>query len=475
MEPLPDLATLSDADLKELIDELDEGGERGLVPAPAPAREDRHPARRARRAAPEDGGKSVLERGRRRPARPRSSPARPPRPPRRSLSHVYCPECGFQNPEAANYCSRCGALLVTEGESDEPTMTFTPEESPRRPRRPSSRSSGSRGRRSSSAPAAAARASTSSLERRARRRSAARRTATSSSTTSPSRAGTPSLVRRATAFSIEDHGSLNGTFLNRRRIESGRARGRRRAPDRQVPADLPRAMSTAAQTPDARRPAHDRRGLPRACRTSSRTSRSRRSATSRTRACSRRSGRAGGYRLFSEDDVERLETILRLQRDEFLPLRVIRQELASPARAERASAARPAGLGEHERGARPRRALRARRHRPASSRASSRSTACSQPRGERRREALPGRRRRDRGRLRAARALRDRAAPPAHVPHRGRPRGRPARAARRAGAALAQPRAPRGGPRATCRRSPSSPRSSRSSSSGAPCGRSPAH
>ena len=37
-----------------------------------------------------------------------------------------------------------------------------------------------------------------------------------------------------------------------------------------------------------------------------------------------------GYRLFSEGDVERLETILRLQRDEFLPLRVIRQELASP-------------------------------------------------------------------------------------------------------------------------------------------------
>src|ERR687886_1781725 len=37
----------------------------------------------------------------------------------------------------------------------------------------------------------------------------------------------------------------------------------------------------------------------------------------------------GGYRLYAEDDLERLETILRLQRDEFLPLRVIRQELAS--------------------------------------------------------------------------------------------------------------------------------------------------
>ena len=37
----------------------------------------------------------------------------------------------------------------------------------------------------------------------------------------------------------------------------------------------------------------------------------------------------GGYRLYSQADVDRLRTILRLQRDEFLPLRVIRQELAS--------------------------------------------------------------------------------------------------------------------------------------------------
>jgi DNA-binding transcriptional MerR regulator len=37
----------------------------------------------------------------------------------------------------------------------------------------------------------------------------------------------------------------------------------------------------------------------------------------------------GGYRLFGEDEIDRLETILRLQRDEFLPLRVIRQELAA--------------------------------------------------------------------------------------------------------------------------------------------------
>jgi DNA-binding transcriptional MerR regulator len=60
----------------------------------------------------------------------------------------------------------------------------------------------------------------------------------------------------------------------------------------------------------------------------------------------------GGYRLYSPSEVARLRAILRMQRDEFLPLRVIRQELVagraeetalpapgqqSPARAPRAS------------------------------------------------------------------------------------------------------------------------------------------
>jgi DNA-binding transcriptional MerR regulator len=47
----------------------------------------------------------------------------------------------------------------------------------------------------------------------------------------------------------------------------------------------------------------------------------------------------GGYRLYSQADVERLRAILRMQRDEFLPLRVIRQELAAGAREERGEAA----------------------------------------------------------------------------------------------------------------------------------------
>jgi DNA-binding transcriptional MerR regulator len=56
----------------------------------------------------------------------------------------------------------------------------------------------------------------------------------------------------------------------------------------------------------------------------------------------------GGYRLFSVDDVERLATILRLQRDEFLPLRVIREELAGPGASADRARRRSVGLTGNE-------------------------------------------------------------------------------------------------------------------------------
>jgi DNA-binding transcriptional MerR regulator len=55
----------------------------------------------------------------------------------------------------------------------------------------------------------------------------------------------------------------------------------------------------------------------------------------------------GGYRLFSEADLERLQRILRLQRDEFLPLRVIKDELDAPGATER-KRRRPTSLGAEE-------------------------------------------------------------------------------------------------------------------------------
>ena len=43
------------------------------------------------------------------------------------MSHIYCPECGFQNPEAANYCAKCGAMLHA-AEPAEQTQTFSADE-----------------------------------------------------------------------------------------------------------------------------------------------------------------------------------------------------------------------------------------------------------------------------------------------------------------------------------------------------------
>jgi DNA-binding transcriptional MerR regulator len=56
----------------------------------------------------------------------------------------------------------------------------------------------------------------------------------------------------------------------------------------------------------------------------------------------------GGYRLFSEEDIERLQAILRLQRDEFLPLRVIRTELATRLSPSRRGRSAPVDLVEHD-------------------------------------------------------------------------------------------------------------------------------
>jgi DNA-binding transcriptional MerR regulator len=64
----------------------------------------------------------------------------------------------------------------------------------------------------------------------------------------------------------------------------------------------------------------------------------------------------GGYRLYASSDVARLRTILRMQRDEFLPLRVIRQELAAGrVDADEPPVPAPSDGGGAGGGARPRR------------------------------------------------------------------------------------------------------------------------
>jgi pSer/pThr/pTyr-binding forkhead associated (FHA) protein len=133
------------------------------------------------------------------------------------LSHVYCPECGFQNPEAANYCSKCGALLVKDEPSDETTLAYTPEDEDEAST--TLEDVGVKG------PALVVRSGGgrtgeifhSAGERTSIGRSPDCEIFLDDVTVSRQHA---LLLEQDGTFTIQDEGSLNGTFLNRRRIES---------------------------------------------------------------------------------------------------------------------------------------------------------------------------------------------------------------------------------------------------------------
>jgi pSer/pThr/pTyr-binding forkhead associated (FHA) protein len=134
------------------------------------------------------------------------------------VSHVYCPECGFQNPEAANYCSKCGALLVKDDAGVETTLTYVPEEG--EDEATTLEEMGVKG------PALVVRSGggrtgeTFALEgeRTLIGRSPDCEIFLDDVTVSRKHAV---VHRREETFVIEDLGSLNGTFVNKRRIESG--------------------------------------------------------------------------------------------------------------------------------------------------------------------------------------------------------------------------------------------------------------
>ena len=129
------------------------------------------------------------------------------------MSHIYCPECGFQSPEAATYCSRCGALLGRET-VDETTMSLGPEEIEAASLADNIdgpalvvRSGGGRAGESFEAIGDQALIG----------RSPECDVFLDDVTVSRRHA---ELTRDGKVFTIRDLGSLNGTFVNRRRIES---------------------------------------------------------------------------------------------------------------------------------------------------------------------------------------------------------------------------------------------------------------
>ena len=133
------------------------------------------------------------------------------------MSVVYCPECGFQNPEAANYCSKCGALLVKDEVGAETTQTYTPEEL--------ADEEGPLDDIAAEGPALVVRSGggragehfSPQAERTTIGRSPDNDIFLDDVTVSRKHAV---LVQSNGEFRIEDLGSLNGTFVNRRRIDS---------------------------------------------------------------------------------------------------------------------------------------------------------------------------------------------------------------------------------------------------------------
>jgi hypothetical protein len=133
------------------------------------------------------------------------------------VSHVYCPQCGFQNPEAANFCAKCGALLVREEVGSETTITLSADEV--------EEAHVDIGELGIKGPALVVRSGgglagevfPTDKERTTIGRSPDCDVFLDDVTVSRRHAV---LTRNGPRFVLQDLGSLNGTFLNRHRIES---------------------------------------------------------------------------------------------------------------------------------------------------------------------------------------------------------------------------------------------------------------
>lgn len=135
---------------------------------------------------------------------------------------MHCPECGFVNPEGSNYCQKCGAYLArTEGVEDPTTVTYRVDESgeyqpvdldeivDREGAVLVIRSGGGRSGESFAI----------DDDRMSIGRTPDASVFLDDVTVSRNHA---LLVRRRDGLYIDDLGSLNGTYVNRRRIESHR-------------------------------------------------------------------------------------------------------------------------------------------------------------------------------------------------------------------------------------------------------------
>lgn len=135
----------------------------------------------------------------------------------------HCPECGFVNPEGANYCQKCGAYLggAKEGGVEPVTMTYTVDDTGEMQPLDIDRvlEGGGAALVIRSGGGRAGESFTVNEDRVSIGRSPDAGVFLDDVTVSRNHA---LLVRRRDGLYIDDLGSLNGTYVNRRRIESHR-------------------------------------------------------------------------------------------------------------------------------------------------------------------------------------------------------------------------------------------------------------
>ena len=132
------------------------------------------------------------------------------------MTHVHCPECGFQNLEAARFCEKCGAPLIPDEGGDQTLSSLLPADDDDHSEEHDLSYEGTAlivrsgaGRPGETYPL--------DRERLTIGRSPEADIFLDDVTVSRRHAH---LLRQGKGFAIKDEGSLNGTFVNRRRVDS---------------------------------------------------------------------------------------------------------------------------------------------------------------------------------------------------------------------------------------------------------------
>jgi len=137
------------------------------------------------------------------------------------VTRVYCHECGFQNTEEGKYCSKCGALLPEDDTGAEATIRYSPDAEEREPDfdtlSETVREGVSLVVRSGGGLAGETFTPAADGEKTTIGRNPESDIFLDDITVSRNHA---QLIRKPDGFYIQDQGSLNGTYVNRVRVET---------------------------------------------------------------------------------------------------------------------------------------------------------------------------------------------------------------------------------------------------------------